>query len=326
MKFIKLIRLQNLFIIAYTMYAVRHLVLSPILTVSGFELQLSETCFALIVFSIMLISAAGYIINDYFDINVDSVNKPHRVLVKRTISKNKAILLHLILSFLGLILSAFVSIKIGHWKFSLIFLFAIFMLLTYSMRHKRQFMIGNIIIAFLAGLIPIIPLIFELPLLADKYIDTNGIINDFNFLKVIQKPLLIYSAGFAVFAFALNFIREIIKDIEDIEGDKNENYKTIPIIIGVMKTKILISILILTFISFLIKFMFFTLDMSDDIYSSLYLIIFIALSLVIIGVLLFFITEKKQFKRLSLFLKIIMFLGISYSVLFYLIINTHLLM
>lgn len=172
----------------------------------------------LIVISTVLITAAGYMINDYYDVKIDYVNRPHEVVVGKVIKRRVVILLHSLLNFAGVGLGYLVSPRIGMINFM-----AAFLLWLYSNRLKREPFIGNLTVAFLTGL--------SIYLLA------------FYFQK---NELLVLT--YAIFAFFINLIREIIKDIEDRPGDRKHGCRTLPIVIGFRKTKQVIFVIALGFV------------------------------------------------------------------------------
>lgn len=172
----------------------------------------------LIVFATVLITAAGYMINDYYDVKIDYVNRPHEVVVGKGIKRRVVLFLHSVLNF--------TAIGIGFWvapKIAAVNFFAAFLLWIYSNQLKREPFIGNLTVAFLTGL--------SVYLVAFYY----------------QKSELLVLT-YAIFAFFLNLIREIIKDIEDRPGDRKHGCRTLPIVIGFRKTKQVIFLIALGFV------------------------------------------------------------------------------
>jgi len=110
--FIKLIRIQNLIIIATTQYLMRYAIIEPILKINKFELQFSDLNFFILVFSTVLLSAAGYVINDYFDTKTDTINRPNNVIVGRKISRRTAMSIHISFNIIGIIAGFYISYKI----------------------------------------------------------------------------------------------------------------------------------------------------------------------------------------------------------------------
>ncbi len=172
----------------------------------------------ILIFSTVIITAAGYMINDYYDVKIDYVNRPDEVIVGRSIKRRIIILLHTFLNFLGIGLGYIVSPKVALVNF-----LAAFLLWLYSNELKRRPLVGNITVALLTALA-----IFLVGIYYEK------------------SQLLIFT--YAVFAFYLNLIREIIKDIEDRPGDRKHGCRTLPIVIGFRKTKEVIFVIALCFI------------------------------------------------------------------------------
>lgn len=209
---------------------------------------MTEWQFGLLVFSIVLVAAGGNIINDYFDLRADRINKPHRVLIGKHVKRRVAMVSHIAFSVAGIIIGGYLSWEVGMWKLVIIHLFAAASLWYYSVIFKREFLIGNIVIALLAALIPLTVGLFEIPLVMDVYgdqvreyfiqADPSGDPN--LFFKILYYFIL----GFAGFAFLLSLIREIQKDLADVRGDRRVGCRTLPIVLGIRRTK-LISIVLL---------------------------------------------------------------------------------
>ena len=324
MDFLKLIRLPNLIIIALTQYVIRFFVIKPILQSGSMQLLFSPKEFLMLVFSTLCIAAAGYIINDYFDSNIDAINKPDKVFIGKVISSNQALILHTVLSFIGIILGLYLGAKVGVYKLSIIQAITVGLLWFYSSDFKKQFLIGNLVIALLAAAVPLVVVIFEMPLFISNYKQII-IENEETFLIYKQIPIAIlqnlnsiwyFVGGFALFAFLLTLIREIIKDIEDYVGDEAFGCRTIPVKLGVNTAKN-ITILLITITIAAIGFLQYKMFLVKDLFSSSYLLVFVQIPLMILGLMLFKASEKKQFAQTSAFTKIIMLLGICYSFLFW---------
>jgi len=150
---LKLIRFPNLIIIALTQYVMRYFIIQPILAINKIHLQLSDIDFAILVLATLFIAAGGYIINDYFDTKADRLNK-REVIVGRNIKRRIALILHQAFSFIGLLLGAYVSYKVGCWQFVLIFFMGGGLLWFYSTSYKNHFILGNLVLAFIAAAIP----------------------------------------------------------------------------------------------------------------------------------------------------------------------------
>lgn len=156
----------------------------------------------------MLIAAAGYVINDYFDIKIDSINKPQKVVLEVAIPRKQAIVVHTSLNIIAILVAAYVALQAHHYEWLLLQLFCSVLLWFYSTSFKRQYITGNIVVAILTALTIVSLIIYE-PSLS-------------HFPKAV---LLVY----AYFAFMLTWIREIVKDMEDHIGDRAEGCITMPI-------------------------------------------------------------------------------------------------
>jgi 4-hydroxybenzoate polyprenyltransferase len=188
------------------------------------------------VLSTLLIAAGGNIINDYFDVKADKVNKPERLIVGRLIEKRQAILLHWILNGIAFVIAIAVSIYVKSSSIVLIHLVSINLLWFYSLYFKKKPFVGNVVVALLTGMIPILVIVyfevlnnFNKPFSA--FHEDSWTVNlNYNFIYVL-----------ALMAFIQNLAREILKDVEDMEGDKKISARTVPMILGVQRTKILVA-------------------------------------------------------------------------------------
>lgn len=235
--FLKLIRIQNLLIIAFTQYMVRWCLLYPILKVCKYDLQMSNFHFFLLSLSTVMIAAAGYAINDYFDVRIDKVNKPERMIIDKGVKRRVAIGAHTIINLLAILIGLYISWAAGVWKFSFIFILSATGLWFYSTTFKRQFFIGNLVIATFTALVPLVVGIYELI----AYYNEALVTIDF------RKGAWTLILALSFFAFITTLLREILKDIEDIDGDKEYGCKTMPIVIGIKGAKnVAIAIIIAT--------------------------------------------------------------------------------
>jgi len=313
----RLIRFPNLLIIAATQYAMRYLLMEPLLPSSTFELQFGELQFALLVFSTICIAAAGYIINDYFDTQADLINKPKRVVVGIKISRRIAMILHAVLNIIGIGSGVYLAFYIDLPSLSLVFMIATGLLWFYSTNYKRQFLVGNLSVAFLTGLVPLMVVLFEIPLLNKEYGEVM-LRNNATFNYIFA-----WVGAFSFFAFLTTLIREVIKDAEDFEGDRAYGMKTIPIVLGSLWTKVLLVTLIagtaFMLIALLLKYIVFSVEPMDYI-SLIYFGLFLVLPLILLAIQVLSANSKKGFRRASGLIKLVMLAGILYSVLvFYLI-------
>jgi 4-hydroxybenzoate polyprenyltransferase len=264
---LKLTRFGNLVIIGLAQYFTAGFLIdkSLVLDVRLFLLSCST----------VLIAAAGYIINDYYDVKIDFINKPERVVIGRSIARRYAILFHVALSCLGILIGAYLSLKVGALN-----IISVFLLWLYSNNLKRLPLIGNITVALLTAL-------------AIYMVEV--------YFKTGNSLILIYAS----FAFFMTLIREIIKDMEDLKGDNTFGCKTLPIIWGLRKTKIIIYIILVIFSI--------TVLLLNQFYVGLpiyYFLICLFIPLLILTLRLIRADRMKDFAWLSTFSKLIMLLGI----------------
>lgn len=236
--FIKLLRPLNLLIIGLLMYAMR-LVFYTYNKYIFFESEsiVKEFDFFLLVLSTIIIAGAGNIINDYFDIRIDRINKPEKIIVGKYVKKRVAMLAHVIMNGIAVIIGTYISVKYKTFLPVSIHVFTTSVLWLYSISLKRQFLTGNASIALLTALVPYLAGMIHL------YTLKNTLINYFdNDTKYIY-TLIVYIYMF--FAFLTTLIREIQKDIADMKGDAAIGCKTIPLVLGIDKTKKICIYLIL---------------------------------------------------------------------------------
>ncbi|MBL4624482.1 MAG: geranylgeranylglycerol-phosphate geranylgeranyltransferase [Flavobacteriales bacterium] len=309
--FIKLIRIQNLLIIAATQYLLRYFIIKPLVEAKGFDLVMSHLDFFLLSLSTVLIAAAGYVINDYFDLKIDRINKPEEIIIGKHIKRRVAMGAHVVMNTLGFFIGLYVAYAVGNWNLAFIQIFAILSLWFYSTNFKFDLLAGNVIIAMMAALIPLMVGLYEVPLLnRDLQIMYSQMLEafDFNFNYVAY-----WTIGYAIFAFLMTFAREITKDIADMEGDEMFEASTLPIKWGVTTAKIIISFLYLAVIGGVITVQQIFLR---DKYTIVYITVFICLPLLYTIFLTYKSSERKQFLKASNFNKAISLFGILYAFLF----------
>lgn len=284
--FFQLVRYKNLLLLAFMQLLFSFVIISN-KGISSFDFSK----LILLILSTILLAAAGNVINDFFDIAVDKINKPHKVLVGTIISKKNTLLLYYCLTFFGFISGFVLAYICNKLIYSFIFIGISIVLYWYSKSFKKIALLGNFIVSFFIALSIVMLVIFP----------------SFDFKIFKTFPFLLYSLfAYASFAFLLNFIREIVKDIEDIDGDFSQNMKTLPILIGRKRVKSFVFYL--SFIPFM--FVVFLISYINQLLFSVYSLIFIVIPL---GYFIFQIKEvksKRKLHQLSTLLKLIMFFGI----------------
>jgi len=316
MYILKLVRPINLLVIALTMYAMR-VYFIPRIQMDSLHGNSEPFDFFLLVFSTVLIAAAGNIINDYFDVRADKINKPHKVIIGKYVKPRWAIVLHWMMNFVAFAIACYLSWRYETFWYVFIHLLSINALWFYSTYFKRKFLIGNVIIAGLTALVPILCGIHFL-----EFIESNHSYlpkMHWNFETPFHTGWAFgsYFNTFVVLVFAfyagvLNLIREIIKDIEDVTGDLILRAKTLPIVLGKRKTKriaiILLVLLLLTSVPFLVD--------GYSLYQTKFLIAFapvfvIPVGIVVVITLLSTKDDKQKLRRADLLLKLLMVIGCS---------------
>jgi 4-hydroxybenzoate polyprenyltransferase len=242
--FLKLIRYKNLLMVLLTMVLTKYAIINSFTTLFDFQ-------FTLLIVSILCITASGYIINDIFDVKADVINKPAKVFIGKSISKKNAQFVYLILIILGFLFGVYASYLKGDFSYSIFFIGTIILLFWYSKTLKKIAFIGNIVVSFLTTLTLLIVFVFELESVNSAATIFEAIVNFFRLI-----PTAIALLCYIIFAFSITLIREIIKDIEDVKGDYSLKMKTLPILIGINRTKnvaLVISAFVFLFLVFILK-------------------------------------------------------------------------
>lgn len=288
---------------------VRWCLIFPILKTQSryYTLQLSEIQFFLLVLSTVLIAAAGYIINDYFDVRADKVNKPKRLVIDNGVKRRVAIGAHTVINLVAILLGLYVSYAIGVTKLAFIHFICATGLWFYSTTFKKQFLIGNIIIATFTALIPFVVVIYELLPCYKAYFPLDETLS--------FKNIWLYIFGFSFFTFLLTLLREIIKDVEGIDGGMEYGYKTMPIVIGKKSSTFVAVIIVIITMFFLSYYQLF--QWHNNNLLAFYYFLF-ALQIPLIYLLFKIITAetKMEFKRVENITKIISLMGICYLFVF----------
>ena len=312
-KYLKIIRWPNLLIVPFTMILMRYCIIKPILDYQYsiqlgevVTLQLSEIYFTILILINVLQGAAGYVINDYFDRKIDTINRPDEVIVDRTLPRRHAIIYHSVLNALAILLAAVFAWHFGRISILLFYLMISGLYWLYSTTYKKQLLVGNIVVALVTASIPIQEGIFECAELTRAY-GFNIIAKGLTF-----KPILYWTAGFAFFAFLTNLIREIVKDMEDVEGDCYCGCDTLPIHFGMRISKVVVvSLFILMIASLLAVYHLFL----HDFLTLIYIVALLIVPACVAAFMTIRASEVKHYKRISTLIKIVMVLGGLYSIL-----------
>lgn len=207
-------------------------VMLPFQRFEGVSLLLGLPNFLLVSLSTILIAAAGYIINDYFDIRIDNINRPEKMVLEKSVPRRWAIILHTSLNIIAILLAAIVAKRGGHYSWLLVQLACTLLLWFYSTTFKRRFMIGNVIVALLTSFTIVVLVIYEPALYFYFTLKPFVLTPEQAFLP---NPIYVL-ATYAYFAFVLTWMREIVKDMEDFKGDEADGCMTMPIKWGLKKS------------------------------------------------------------------------------------------
>ncbi len=249
--FFKLVRWPNLFFIILTQCLFYFCVFRSIITDPSFQSpQLFS--FPLLVAASVFIAGAGYIINDYFDLQIDAVNKPDKIVVDKILKRRWAIMWHWILSGLGILLSVYISYKTGKWVIAAVNIICVLLLWTYSTTFKKRILSGNIIIAALTAWV-IVVIYFFCGATVDRF--------DQQYIYFDAQKFFKYTVLYAGFAFIVSLIREVIKDLEDMEGDALYNGNTMPVVWGVPASKVFTAVWLVVCIASLIIVLLYALQL-----------------------------------------------------------------
>jgi 4-hydroxybenzoate polyprenyltransferase len=305
--FLRLIRFPNLIYIALTQCLYQYCVVMPIFDKAALPPVFNTAYFALISFSSILIAAGGYIINDYFDVNIDLINKPERTIIEKIIKRRQAILLHLLLSLLGIVIGLYVGYKMNNIFIGLSNIACAVVLWFYSTTFKRKLLIGNVLISLLtAWTVFFIAFIH----LSNLFFTTPG-----SYSMVDSSRLFRISVMYTAFAFIISLIREVVKDLEDMEGDRRYGCKTIPIVWGVPAAKIFIAVWMVVLVAMLSVVQFYVLQFGWWI-SAGYVVTLVILPLIWLFRKLYHAAQPADYHGISTAIKVIMFTGIL-SMLFF---------
>lgn len=301
--FLKLVRLPNLIFIALTQVLFQFCIYHPLYK-DHIPAHDSRN-FTLLVLASLFIAAAGYIINDYFDINIDEVNKPEKMVIDKVIRRRWAIAWHFILSAAGILFTIIALPVFQKWYLILGNIFCVALLWFYSTTFKRNLLIGNIVISLLTAWTILI-------IFFSKVSPANA----FDLAYQSQAKFFKITFLYAGFAFIITLIREAIKDIEDMPGDARYGCKTMPIVWGVNTAKVYIAVWIIILIAILAIVQVYVLQFRWW-WAIVYCFLLILIPLAVIFLQLFNASAIKDYHQLSNKTKFVVFTGILSMIFFY---------
>ena len=297
--FFRLIRWPNLVFIILTQVLFYFCIYEPLFQKNDLQPLLW------IILASVSIAAAGYIINDYFDLNIDQINKPEKNVFAKTLHRRWAIIWHFIFSLLGVVATS-VAVGLNKWYLIMANIACVALLWLYSTSFKRQLLIGNIVISILTAWTVLI-LFFAFTSPREAIIGNSPAT-----IKFFRISFL-----YAGFAFISSLIREAIKDMEDMEGDEKYGCRTLPIVAGIRSAKIYISIWIVILLAALVILQLYVLQFQWW-YAIVYSILLVIAPLAYLLYKLSKAKKVKEFSALSRLSKLIMLTGIV-SMIFFLI-------
>lgn len=285
MRFLHIIRWKNLLLIALVQLVLKYYLIPT----NKIEQIITDIHFTIIILAGILIAAGGYIINDIYDIQTDQINKPDSVWIPQFTSLWKAKRLYYSITGLGLIFGLLVSFSTEKHLAFLLFLVPVVLLYLYAVKLKKILIVGNITISLLVAFSLLIVLFFE-----------SNVLFSVSMMKVIWL--------FAFFAFSINLLREIVKDIEDSKGDKANGVVSIPIKFGIEKTKRIIIFITGIILSVIVAVS--VTQYKDQTLLIIYLLFTVFIALVLFVLKLNNAKHSDEFSKLSNLLKLIMLIGI----------------
>lgn len=305
---LQLVRWSNLFFLGALIYVMEKWVVVPILDDVAFGEQLPWYILLLIAAATILIAAGGYVINDYFDIKIDRINRPDQLIVTQYISKENAMRLSIGLSGVGMVCGLVAAWLLRSSTIAILFAIIPGLLWFYSSSYKRLLIIGNVTIALLSALSPMMIAIANVAQLQLKY---STILP----YTTLEHDIYAWVGGFSLFAFLLTWIREIVKDLQDQMGDRELECHSMPIVWGNIVTKIVVTALIVL-TTVLIGWFWYSIlpfDHSWQSFSTRYIVLAIIIPLWGALWLLWAAKIPSDYRTCQQVLKLTMFLGMLYS-------------
>ncbi|MDR0814875.1 MAG: geranylgeranylglycerol-phosphate geranylgeranyltransferase [Bacteroidales bacterium] len=308
--FLSLIRWNQLLLIVFIQYVMRYAVVQPLVRLYGFDLQLSAFTFFCLVLSTVCTAAAGYAINDYFDVRTDSINRPDRVVVGKHIGRRKAMLTHIVLSLAGVLLGGYVTWRAGVAHLVILFIMVAGVLWLYSFTYKRQFLIGNLIVALFVAFVPLLTLM-DIPLLNQTY--RQQLLDAHTNLTLV----ILWVLAFSGFSFLVSLSREIVRDTEDFEGDKAYGFRSIVLVLGTNAAKWAVtgihSLLVIALGCLFWFFLAKNLEGQIDFLTFFYFLFFLIVPLVYTGWKMFLAKDGKDYHIIGRWMNAILIAGICYG-------------
>ena len=308
--FLRLVRLPNLVMIAITQ-ALFYFYIVPFY--SGDEVWIHSSFkaldYLLLMISSLLIAAAGNIINDYFDRNIDEINKPQKKIIDKLIKRRWAIVMHIIFSLTAILLGFYVDSQTPVFWLGFSNTICVVLLFGYSISLKKKLLVGNVLISLLTAWV-----IFVCFLCYYRTLSCSGCEPLFEWPATLRRFMRI-SFLYAGFAFVISLIREVVKDMEDMEGDKKYGCKTIPIAWGIPASKVFVAVWLVVLIGMISIVQIYVWQLGWY-WSAAYSILLILGPLVWILRKLYQAQVPKDYHQLSTVIKLVMLAGLLSMIFF----------
>ena len=306
--YLQLLRVGNLTFVAILLYVMEKWVATPLLQLEQFGELMPWWILTLLIVSVVGIAAGGYVINDYFDVKIDRINRPDNLVVTRIISRDAAMNLFYGLTAVGVIAGTVVAWWAHSWTLLFTYIVIPGLLWFYSASYKRMFLVGNLVVAFASAIVPLLVAIANADYLHHLYQNALA-------YSPIVGELYVWTGGFAAFAFLLTWVREIVKDIEDIEGDREMECRTLPIVWGDKVAKIIATLLLMAIAILIVYMLFAVLPFSHE-WKSLptrYVVFGLIVPILCSIVLLWAANNRTEYHRVQTIIKFAMFMGMLFS-------------
>ena len=305
LNYIKLLRIPNLIFIAGVQLLMHYCIAVPLAGSYGMALPISLFQLILLIVATVFIAAGGYVINDYFDMRIDEINNPDTRIVGKCLSRRETLSFYTVVSVIGLLAGMILCYFARSLTYTFIFLMIVGLLWFYSSSYKRQLIVGNLIVAILTAMVPFIVALFEMRFLLLECSASEE-------LMLVNSLIIHWIGGFSLFALIWTFIREVIKDIKDEEGDREMECHTIPVVWGIGKSKIIVSLLIVFAFGLGIYFVFGVIPLEGSLTWRYYLS-GIGIPAIVLLYLIYKADDKDDYRWGAHVIKAIMIIGALYS-------------
>ena len=307
LNYIKLLRIPNLVFIACLQLLMHYCIAVPLAGVYGITPAMSLFRLILLIVATVFIAAGGYVINDYFDMRIDEINNPDTRIVGKNLSRKETLGFYTVISVIGVLAGMILCYFAHSLTYAFIFLIIVGLLWFYSSSYKRQLIVGNLVVSVLAAMVPFIVALFEMRFLLLECKASEE-------LMLVCTSIIRWIGGFALFALIWTFIREIIKDIKDEEGDREMECHTIPVVLGIEKSKIIIYLLIVIALGLGFYFVFGIIPLKGSL-SWRYFLSGIVIPAIVLLYLIYKAKDKDDYRLSAQVVKAIMIIGTLYSLL-----------